>query len=35
MSVDEKITIVHKVLVDFEYQHDVAKEYRISQNHVS
>ena len=35
LSVDEKINIVHKVLVEFEYQKDVAKEYRISIQTVS
>jgi len=35
LSVDDKINIVHKVLVEFKYQQDVAKEYRISLNHVS
>ena len=35
LSIDEKINIVHKVLIEFKYQQDVAKEYRISQNHVA
>ena len=30
LTVAEKIDIVYKVLVDYEYHQDVAKEYRIS-----
>ena len=35
LSVDEKICIVHKVLISFEHQREVAKEYRISPNSVA
>ena len=35
LSVDEKICIVHKVLVGFEHQQEVAKRYRISPSHVA
>ena len=30
LTIDEKISIVHKVLIGFEYQKEVAKEFRIS-----
>ena len=30
LSIDERISIVHKVLVGFEMQADVAKDFRVS-----
>ena len=30
LTVAEKIEIVHKVIVEYEYQQDVAKEFRVS-----
>ena len=35
LSINDRISIVHKMMVQFEKQADVAKEYRVSQQVVA